>query len=247
MYCRRLDICRILLRQGARLDHVSVFGWTALVYLFEGIRAGPGMRDNIRMMDFLELLDDDKDVLDLHICDTNGEDALQHAARASTGDMLLWLLRYGSALDRYGEDPWQAEENPMRLAIINGNMSAFQALLPYYPGGIDVEDEVGFTMLDYAARRGHRNMVRYLLDLGAKATLPEYSMTGEGTIRIEGDVDPDEYVEWTRDSYFVYLSVLEEKNMIVVRKEEDDSERYVDLYWDAKEDAGQYHLGYHED
>ena len=83
-------------------------------------------------MDFLKLLDHDRGVIDLHICDVKGGDALQHAAQASTGDTLRWLFRYGSTLERYGEDPCQAEGNPMRLAIIAGNMSAFQELLSRY-------------------------------------------------------------------------------------------------------------------
>ena len=240
MYCRRLDICRILLMCGARIDHVSVFGWTALVYLFEGIRAGPGVRHNLRAMDFLGMLPHDRDVLDLHLCDVKGEDALQHACRASTGDTLQWLFRYGSTLDRYGEDSWQAEENPMRLAIITGNMSALQVLLPHYPENIDAEDEHGYTMLDYAARRGHRDMIRHLLELGAEEeTLPEYDF--EHTFPV-ADVDADEEVEWTKDSYLTYLSVLEEKNIIVIRHEEEGSKRYVDIYWDANEDFGEFNV-----
>lgn len=232
MYCRRLEICRLLFQHGAQLEHVSTFGWSPLVYLFEGVRVGPGVRE-IHMLDFLDLLDQDHMILDLDVLDTKGEDALQHAARASTGDVLQWLIRSGSSLERYGVEPWQAHDNPMRLAIIAGNMSAFHALLPLYPVHVDEEDDFGYTMLDYAARRGHGDMIRLLLQLGAEETLPEDWEAQPASADV---IDSDGLVAWSAESHRTYLSVLEDLKRIVIMHDEEDGSKDVDIFWDANED-----------
>jgi hypothetical protein len=78
----------------------------------------------------------------------------------------------------FGPNPWQHCKNPIWSAIWSGNVSSFQALLPYYRD-LDAEDEYGFTMLNYTARQGNEEMTNILLSQGAEEIVPEYNTAGE--------------------------------------------------------------------
>ena len=199
------------------------------MYLFEGTRI-----TNVEVGEFLQFLDAERAHLDLEVCDTSGEDALQHASRASSRDTIRWLLRVGSSMTRFGKVPWRHEGNPMQLALISGNLSAFEALLPYYPT-LDEEDCYNLTMLDYAARLGHSEILRCLLRLGAEEVLPDFEFVGS-----EKSADTDvgkstvgDAVVWTEESYVRYFEVLEDMGRIEIKDAESKDGEGRDIFWDA--------------
>ena len=214
-----------------------------MVFLFEGVRAGAGSRE-VAVMDFLSLLNHDEVLIDLAARDTHGEDALQHASRACTGDVIAWLLQRGSSMTRFGHIPWRFHENPIQLAIVGGNVSAFETLLPYYTV-IDEEDTYGYTMLDYAARQGRDEIVRQLLKAGSEETWPEFDfMSAPEALagRNCGSSEPDDKfvtVGWTAESYLKYLMVLQDIGKIEIRSDTDSNGfDVVDIYWNAMEYLG---------
>jgi ankyrin repeat protein len=232
LYKNRLEISQLLIDYGANGDHVSALGWDPILYLLEGYFQHQYTTGH-DIADFLNILDDGKTALDLHIANADGENALQIAARYYEGPVIDRLIKLGASMGVYGPFPWRHETNPIHQAITFGNFSAFQTLVRYYPD-VDEEDDRGLTMLSCAARFGFGDITNHLLSIGAEEVLPEYG--NDGDYAADKDYDWD-CKPWTAKTYAQYMAALERFHRIEIREEMTEAGVERQIFWDANEDA----------
>lgn len=159
VWCKQLDIVRLLFHREASQDHINILGWDITFFCWDQLDYQQGS-----VLDILNLLAEDA-YQNLSVADTKGWTALYRAAAAGRPEEVVRLIELGA-------DPYQAalplRWNAIHHAVFHGNFSTFEALLPYYgDSAIIMADERGWTLLHIAASAGHDQIIRNLLRLGA--------------------------------------------------------------------------------
>jgi ankyrin repeat protein len=159
---RQLEIARLLLSHGASLDHLTAYGWSALFYLWSDPQS-----PHESSVEYLKLLGarPDFDLLHKGLHDVKGLGVLHRAVAFGTTEEVVTLIQLGAdPFDVCDELGWTL----LHRAVYYGKFETFCALLPYYQHvDIDALDKRGWTLLHLAARRGHQDICRQLLSMGA--------------------------------------------------------------------------------
>ncbi|WPH04577.1 Hypothetical protein R9X50_00746900 [Acrodontium crateriforme] len=97
--------------------------------------------------------------------------ALYHAANKGHIEIVRLLLNRGTklALSKHKGD------NALIGAALNGHLEVFKLLLSQEDGDINTTGDDKGTPLYWAAQRGHTGLLKFLLGLGAEASLPRFS------------------------------------------------------------------------
>ncbi|KAK2729869.1 hypothetical protein CKAH01_10034 [Colletotrichum kahawae] len=215
-------------------------GWTPIHYLFHGGYLHGGSWTPEDLLGVLASYGDTV-LLDLETKDREGYSSLQMAASWYSGSVVKKLLWLGASMDEFGAEPWEHPGNPIRFAIMQGNTSAFESLLPLYDN-VNASDHLGLLMLSYTARYGREEMTEHLLNSGSFEIFPEYHRNDDqywdGGSDIddgsdEGDWEDEGLKEWTKENYDKYMEALRRHNRITVRCDDVDGELY-DTFWDTE-------------
>jgi ankyrin repeat protein len=213
-----LDVVRTLIENGASLDHISTLGWSGLFYCWPHVRIMG--KEQSEMLKILA----ENSVLDLEQTDTLNWTAFQRASAFGTSKDITTLITLGAQpLSFNGPLQWSA----IHYAIDAGNWDTFATLLPYYGNIVkDIVDERGWSLLHLAAARGHKQTIRYLLQIGtnpylqsipSKAYLPESLLNKRCT--------PEDIAEaYGQEQRKVFLDIVQELGI----------ESDQDVFWDAE-------------
>jgi ankyrin repeat protein len=162
---KRLDITRLLLREGASLDHIGRYGWTPLFYIWAEADDDEEPKSTI----FIDMLSDLRTFGLQHqnIADRNGFGVIHLSVIWGTVADVKKLLTLGvSPFTTVGPLEWTA----IHEAVYYNKPDIFELLLPRYnQKGIPVDepDFRGWTLLHISAAEGHSRLTRRLLELGA--------------------------------------------------------------------------------
>ena len=115
---------------------------------------------------------------DVNARDKQGMTALLYAAEGGRHFAVAELLE-NNALPH----PDKARATPLLLAALNGHGETLKVLLEKLPALVDTPDSAGMTPLWHAVAGGKQNLVRLLLDRGAKlgTAIGDRNLTGLAT------------------------------------------------------------------
>ena len=210
---------RILIENDADLEYVSTIGWSAIFYCWPQMQSTGKEQSEV-----LKILAEHS-VLDFYRMDILEWTAFQRASAFGTSKDIETLLTLGAKpLECTSPLQWTA----IHYAVDTGNWSTFSALLPCYGDIIkDIVDERGWSLLHLAASRGHGQIVRHLLWIGAnphlesipaRLYLPETLFDRRCT--------PEDVAEaFGQEQHAVLLSTAQELGIELDR----------DVYWNANE------------
>ncbi|KAI8486216.1 hypothetical protein Bbelb_361160 [Branchiostoma belcheri] len=105
----------------------------------------------------------------LNKADKNGKTPLHYAARQGQLDAVGILFSYGVDAKITGDGEWH--RTALHKAARKGNSAIADLLLNRCPSLLDMQDDKGYTALHVAARDGHTDFVKALVDGGANVEL----------------------------------------------------------------------------
>ncbi|XP_078578722.1 uncharacterized protein LOC144863426 [Branchiostoma floridae x Branchiostoma japonicum] len=105
----------------------------------------------------------------LNKADKSGKTPLHYAARQGQLDAVGILFSYGVDARITGDGEWH--RTPLHKAARKGNSAIADLLLNRCPSLLDMQDDKGYTALHVAARDGHTDFVKSLLNGGANVEL----------------------------------------------------------------------------
>jgi ankyrin repeat protein len=142
---RRIDIARLLLERGSRVDHISAKGWTPAFNLFGYDYMHEKKQPSC--VEYLQLLSA-AGFSDWDIQDVAGWTAMHRAAFHGKSEDISALVNVGASATITNN--W--DEKPIKLALKRNNIDAFQELAKYLPPSfINEQDKRGWTLLHEAA------------------------------------------------------------------------------------------------
>jgi ankyrin repeat protein len=153
---RKIDIARLLLERGTRVDHISAKGWTPVFNLF-GYEYLHGMQQP-SCIEYLQLLSA-AGFSDWDIQDNMGWSVMHGAAFYGTAEDISALVNVGASVKIVNS----RDQTPLRLAVIRKNTDTFTELAKHLPSSfIDEQDQRGWTLLHEAARIGDLEMLNLI-------------------------------------------------------------------------------------
>ncbi|KAK3742095.1 hypothetical protein QZH41_017551, partial [Actinostola sp. cb2023] len=124
-----------------------------------------------KKLDMLELLVDAVGIEILEIGDKNLRVPLHNCAYSGQIKLLEFLLSKKRKKDIGKACPKDIfEKTPLHMAAENGDIDCVKALAEANPLNISDTDDTNTTPLHEAAKKGHRNVCKYLMRLGADVT-----------------------------------------------------------------------------
>jgi ankyrin repeat protein len=212
-----LDVVRILIENGADLEHVSTLGWSPIFYCWPHARCMG--KEQSEMLKILY----EHSVLDFEHTDTFDWTIFQRASAFGTSNDIEILITLGAKpLLSNGPLQWSA----IHYAVDAGNWDTFTALLPYYGSTVkDIVDERGWSLLHLAAARGNVQIMRYLLQLGANHCLQSISSRAYlPEALFDRRCTPEDVAEvYGQEQHKLFLGIVQKLGLEVD----------CDLYWDA--------------
>lgn len=227
-------MARLLIKWNADGSYVSAMGRTPIFYLLEDHTEKNDMNNICATSSFFSILSNDSLFLDLEFVDPNGMTILQRVACVGSGEDIRMLLALRAQLSTDPSHPWEDPKCAINYAIAQDNLSAFMALFEFVPDLEYVSEVDGCSILNYAARLGRTEMVRYLLEVkNVEEFIPDFhSESGhEATIRHEQDGND---TMWAQETYDLYMQVLEDTGRIVVEDAGSESGEQ-DTFWNCNE------------
>jgi ankyrin repeat protein len=150
-----LEIAKLLLEKGAKVDLQSNSGWTALLYAA-----------NYGHLEIVKALLEKGAKIDLQ--DNDGWSALRCAAGEGHLEILKLLLEKGANVDSQTNNGWSA----LSSSSDKGNLEIVKLLLEK-GAKVDLQSKYGVTALQCAAGKGHLEIVNLLLEKGARVDLQD--------------------------------------------------------------------------
>lgn len=228
---RKIDIARLFITRGARVDHISAKGWTPAFNLF-GFKWIHKTDDPC--VEYLELLSSST-FSEFDIRDVDGWTAMHRAAAFGTANDVTALVKRGSSVTLLTHMNWM----PIRCAVRFENVETFLELAKYLqPNFINNKDVRGWTLLHEAASMGSSTMLDLILQHGAD---PHIVSTATSCIVPEGlenlavtpaDVAKNEGEE----AYMTYVNALNKAGFDITIQEEPEEDE-EDVFWLA--DSGE--------
>lgn len=216
---RQLDITRYLLSQGARLDYLSLRGWTPVILLFFP------SHDPVPA-EYFDVLAD-YSFSDYDVQDITGTTVLHRAALWGTAEDVGRLLKVGASPTIADDiDGW----TPIFQAASVNNVPALTALAQgMLPSFVDDLDFEGRTILHVAIEAGGVEALRFLIESGADMHR-KVRVQGEGGVT-GMEVSPTEYA-WMkgRDKYEAFIQALRLTGVDVSTVDEDGV-----VFWPAED------------
>ncbi|KEF61571.1 uncharacterized protein A1O9_03139 [Exophiala aquamarina CBS 119918] len=169
---RHLDICRLLIQRGASYHHLTMHGWSALFYLWPGTEERHPLSS-----DLINLLRNEGDFSFLHqgIIDAHSWGLIHRASIFGKPSDLELLMAAGvDPFQPIGNLGWTTIHNVVDYGVHDNFLVLFPAYTQKY--GVnparDLHDSRGWSLLHIAIasiqfNRGHRQIIRSLLELGA--------------------------------------------------------------------------------
>ena len=228
---RKIDVARLFILKGARVDHISAKGWTPAFNLFgyDWIHQTEGS-----CLEYLELLSSSS-FSEFDIQDEDGWTAMHRAAAFGSNNDIVALIDRGALPTITTQLGW----TPIRCALRFNNTETFLALV----GGlgqnfdVDAKDLRGWTLLHEAASMGNLEMLSLVLQHGAnpytltKATswmvpenLKNQAVTPAGIAKRGGKNHYRTYIDSVKS---VGLDITTQSDLI--HEDSDD-----DVFWPAK-------------
>lgn len=153
---RQIEIARLLLEKGSRVDHVSAKGWTPVFNLF-GYEWLHGTQQP-SCLEYLQLLSA-AGFSDWNIQDTSGWTVMHGAAYYGTAEDVAALVNVGASVSVTN----YVDQTPIRLAVIRSNTDTFSELAKHLsPSFINEQDKRGWAPLHQAALMGNIEMLNLL-------------------------------------------------------------------------------------
>ncbi|KAK1466229.1 hypothetical protein CCUS01_01078 [Colletotrichum cuscutae] len=155
---KQFEVAELLVSRGAHVNHVSLRGWTPVVYCWPQIE-----QTNAVMLEQIRLLSRHEPI-DLNIVDRKGWTVLQRVAAYGVALDIRELVRLGADI-MIRQKPLQWL--PLFHAVFYGNLQTLVELLRHYPDSTAQQpDARGWTLLHVAASAGHWEIARHLLGIG---------------------------------------------------------------------------------
>lgn len=229
---RKIDIVRLFIEKGARVDHISAKGWTPAFNLFgyEWIHKTKGS-----CVEYLQLLSA-ATFSEFDIQDVDGWSVMHRAAAYGSADDIAGLVSIGCSVMLLTNMKWM----PIRCAVRFQNSGTFQELVKYLqPSFVDEQDLRGWTLLHEAASLGSSKMLDLILKHGADpavVSFPTAHMVPDGLENrrlTPGDVARHE----GEDHYRNYLEALNSAGFddaAIEEVKEDCSSDTEDIFWPAE-------------
>jgi ankyrin repeat protein len=172
------DITAYLLCNEAQASIKDAFGMTPLMLACE---KGP-----VEVVQILLLLGV-KEGQGLDERDEKGKTALHHAARRGNKRVVGLLLKKGAKASKKDKK----SKTPLMLACSKGHLEVVEMLVEARKGrGLEAMNHDGMTALHYAAYKGHKDIVTFLLSKGAQANASdEHGFTAFMCACLHGHLD----------------------------------------------------------
>lgn len=213
----------------ADLGHISTLGWSAVFYCWPHMRStGKEQSETLKILA-------EHSILDLYQTDTLEWTAFQRASAFGTSKDIETLLTLG-VKPSLCTSPlhWSA----IHYAVDAGNWSTFSVLLPCYGDVIkDTVDERGWSLLHLAASKGHGQIIRHLLQIGANPFLQSIpSRLYLPKTLFDRRCTPEDVAEaFGQEQHKIFLSTAQDLGI----------EIDLDVYWDAEESVNSARDGQH--
>ncbi|KAE8444702.1 hypothetical protein EG329_014360 [Mollisiaceae sp. DMI_Dod_QoI] len=223
---RKIDVARLFIARGARVDHISAKGWTPAFNLFgyKWIHETDGS-----CVEYLELLSA-ATFSEFDIQDIDGWSAMHRAAAFGTAEDIAALMKRGSSFRLPTLLNWM----PIRCSVRFENADTFLELVKHLqPSFVDEQDVRGWTLLHEAASMGSSRMLNLILRHGAdphivsKATsyvvpegLENRTVTAVDVAKNKGD-----------DAYKIFIAELDKAGFDITIHKDSSSEQAEDVFW----------------
>ncbi|KAH8587423.1 ankyrin repeat-containing domain protein [Bisporella sp. PMI_857] len=228
---RKLHIARLLIENGAKIDHISAKGWTPAFNLFgyEWLH-----KTEEPCAEYLDLLSA-ASFSEYDVQDAAGWSVMHRAAVFGNRHDVEALVRHGAPCELRTSLQW----TPVRCAVRFGNTDTFIELAKHLPPNfINEQDKCGWTLLHEAAETGSYKMIQTLLQYGADPHIISYptslqvpeglentAATAAGVAKNESD-----------EAYQVFIQALKDFGLDVslpqtYGKDECDKD---DIFWPAE-------------
>lgn len=174
-------IADVLLRHGANVNAQNAKGETPLA------RAAAAGHEAV-----VALLLNQRDSLELELCDSRGLSALHVAASRGHVDVLLMLLQAiallpvaparPSPLGAFVKARTNVGMTALHCAAAHGHTSCIRAILKDVPDCIDLQDSQGYSALHFAAKNNHADAFAALAHAGAQLGLRTHAGMSPGSM-----------------------------------------------------------------
>ena len=233
---RKLDIVRLFIEKGARVDHVSAKGWTPAFNLF-GYEWIHHKKESC--IEYLQLLSA-ASFSEFDIQDVDGWSAMHRAAAFGSAEDIAALVAVGASVTLLTNLGWM----PIRCAVRFENIATFLELAKHLPSSfIDQQDIRGWTLLHEAAGMGSSEMLGLVLNYGANPHAVSFKTADVVPCGLEnkavtpGDVAKHEGEE----TYLAYVEGLKLAGFdiaLVQELEGDTQSSTEDIFWPAESEGG---------
>jgi ankyrin repeat protein len=228
---RKLHIARVLVENGAKIDHISAKGWTPAFNLFgyEWLH-----KTEEPCNEYLDLLST-ASFSEYDVQDAAGWSVMHRAAAFGNRHDIEALIRHGAPCELYTSLQW----TPIRCAVKFENIDTFVGLAKHLPPNfINERDKRGWTLLHEAAKMGSYTMIQTLLKFGADPHIISYATALRVPEGLENmAVTADEVAKNESDeAYQVFIQALKDFGHDVSLSQSYGKDEYDkgDIFWPAE-------------
>ena len=141
----------------------------------------------------------------IHTRGKNGKTALMYAGRAGHANIVQVLIEAGARVNDVDDYGWSA----LRDAANWGNIAVVEQLLRAPEIDVNTTDKQGATALIRAAKRGHWNVIRRLLQNGAHVMIPQEEADDSDLLSKSYSIPLTHTVSLPRDEILEVIQVIE--------------------------------------